>query len=116
MKAYKILLVDDDPFILACTGKDLANEGYEVITAENGEKAIALLSTSTFDLVISDLVMDSIDGMTILKKAKALNPETLVIILTGYADVADSMRTTDATLSLNKDSEFYRFLESQRRA
>lgn len=91
MKKYKILLVDDDPFILRGTGKNLENRGYEVIPAGNGEKAIELLEQTSFDLVITDLVMDAIDGISVLEKAKKLSPETMVIILTGFGDMTSAI-------------------------
>ena len=101
MRKYKILLVDDDPFILRGTGKNLENRGYEVVQAENGEQAVELLERSTFDLVITDLVMDSIDGIGVLEKAKSVNPETMVIILTGFGDM------TSAVEALRHDADDY---------
>jgi len=79
--------VDDDPIITAGTGSDLEEKGYAVTTAESGEKAIELLNTSFFDLVITDLVMTPINGMEVLKKSKETHPETMVIILTGYGNM-----------------------------
>ena len=87
MRKYSILLVDDDPIITAGTGSDLEEKGYAVTTAESGEKAIELLNTSFFDLVITDLVMTPINGMEVLKKSKEIHPETMVIILTGYGNM-----------------------------
>jgi len=87
MRNYSILLVDDDPIITAGTGSDLEEKGYAVTTAESGEKAIELLNASSFDLVITDLVMTPINGMEVLKKTKEIDPETMVIILTGYGNM-----------------------------
>lgn len=84
---HNLLLVDDDPFILEGTGEDLKQNGYQVVRADSGEKAVWLLQREGFDLVITDLVMEKTDGIQVLKKAKDLNPETMVIILTGYADI-----------------------------
>ena len=83
-----ILLVDDDPFILKTIGNDLEGKGYKVTTADSGEKAIELLNKSTFDLVITDLVMGDIDGFQVLKTGKELKSEIMAIVLTGYSDVA----------------------------
>lgn len=101
MRKYSILLVDDDPFILTGVGQNLESEGYQVTTAESGEIALDLLNKSVFDLVISDLVMDKIDGIQVLKKAKKINPETMVIILTGYGDM------TSAIDALRLDADDY---------
>lgn len=99
MKKYSILLVDDDHFILTGIGQILESEGYQVATAENGEIAFELLEQTTYDLVITDLVMDRIDGIQVLKKAKEHNPDIMVIILTGYGDMTSAI---DA-LRLNAD-------------
>ena len=86
MKKHTILLVDDDPLITRGIGKNLEIKGYQVATADSGEKAFELLHKSPFDLVIADLVMEKIDGIQVLEKTKELNPETMVIIITGYGE------------------------------
>jgi len=96
MRKYSILLVDDDPLIIAGTGSDLEEKGYTVTTANSGEKAIEWLAKSSFDLVITDLVMTPMNGIDVLKKSKELNPETMVIVLTGFGDMAsviDALRS-----------------------
>ncbi|MBT6503125.1 MAG: response regulator [Deltaproteobacteria bacterium] len=95
MRKYSILLVDDDPIITAGTGSDLEEKGYEITTANSGEEAIELLNESSFDLVITDLVMAPINGIGVLKKSKEINPEMMAIILTGFGDmtsVIDALR------------------------
>ena len=101
MRKYSILLVDDDPFILTGIGQNLESEGYQVATAESGEFAFELLEKSPYDLVVTDLVMDKIDGIQVLKKAKESNPDTMVIILTGYGDM------TSAIDALRLDADDY---------
>lgn len=86
-----ILLVDDDLLILQTIGMALENEGYKVTTAESGEAAIDLLKKSHFDLLITDLVMDVVDGIFLLKKAKELIPEIKVIILTAYGSITSTI-------------------------
>ena len=88
---YNLLLVDDDPFILEGIGEDLENTGYQVTCVDSGEKAVKLLEKYTYDLVITDLVMDKTDGIQVLKKTKETNAETMVIILTGYGDVPSAI-------------------------
>jgi DNA-binding NtrC family response regulator len=87
MKKYNLLLVDDDPYILEGIGEDLESNGYKVTRASSGEAAVDLLGASHFDLVITDLVMESTDGIQVLKKTKELNSNIPVIILTGFGDV-----------------------------
>jgi len=91
MENYEILLVDDDPFILQSIGPALEKDGYTVATAESGGKAIEMISERNFDLVLTDLVMDPIDGIGVLKKAKETDPETMVIILTGFGDLISAI-------------------------
>jgi PAS domain S-box-containing protein len=95
MSTYKILLVDDDILILKTVGAFLQFQGYQLATADSGESAIALLKQEDFDLVITDMVMDPIDGLEVLKQAKARNPETMVMMMTGFGDITsviDSLR------------------------
>jgi len=101
MKAYEILLVDDDPFILKGVGKDLEAEGYRVTTADCGERAIEWLNKTRFDLVITDLVMGSVNGIDVVKKAKELHPESVAMILTGFGDM------TSAIEALRSDADDY---------
>ena len=87
MKEHRLLLVDDDPFILEGIGEDLESNGYQVTCASSGESAVELLESNHFDLVITDLVMASTDGIQVLKKTKELNSDIQVIILTGFGDI-----------------------------
>lgn len=91
MREYEVLLVDDDPFILRTVGPALESQGYHVTTAENGKEAVETMGRKDFDVVITDLVMNAVDGIAVLEKAKELNPETAVIILTGYADMESAI-------------------------
>jgi len=91
MRKYAILLVDDDPLITAGTGVDLEEKGYAVTMANSGEKAIEWLSNASFDLVITDLAMAPMNGIDVLKKSKELNPETMVIILTGFGNMTSAI-------------------------
>ena len=86
-----ILLVDDDPLILKNISMLLEWEGYTVIRAESGEKALAAMEASAFDLVITDLVMAKVDGMAVLEHSKWRYPDAMVIMLTGYADMKAAM-------------------------
>ena len=87
MKEHRLLLVDDDPFILEGIGEDLESNGYQVTRASSGESAVELLESNHFDLVITDLVMANTDGIQVLKKTKELNSDIQVIILTGFGDI-----------------------------
>ena len=91
MRKNEILLVDDDPLVLESIGIVLENKGYEVKTAENGEKALKRIAKEHFDLVLSDLVMDKVDGITVLKYAKGKHPDLKVILLTAYGSLTSTI-------------------------
>jgi len=89
---HRLLIVDDDRMILKALALTLTEAGYSVETADSGTSAVSILDARLFDLVITDLVMDEIDGIGVLKKAKEKNPETSVIILTGYGDLNSAVK------------------------
>jgi two-component system response regulator PilR (NtrC family) len=63
----------------------LTKEGYQVSLAASGEEAFKVLENNSFDLTITDIRMQDIDGIDVLKKAKALNPESVVIMISAFA-------------------------------
>jgi len=87
----KILIVDDEELILNSLGLELEGEGYEVSLAADGEEAIAILRENYFDLIITDLMMEGLNGLEVLKVAKQIDPEIAVVILTGYGEVASAI-------------------------
>lgn len=91
MEKKAILLVDDEAIILKSLGANLTAEGYRVTTAESGETAIAEMEQGRFDLVITDLVMEGIDGIHVLKQARKIAPALPVIILTGHGDMTSAI-------------------------
>lgn len=109
MKRYHLLLVDDDPFILEGIGDNLESNGYQITRASSGEMAVRLIESGNFDLVITDLIMASTDGIKVLQKAKQINPEIQVIILTGYGDIESAIEA----LRNNADDYLLKPCESQ---
>ncbi|SPP99611.1 Response regulator [Candidatus Sulfobium mesophilum] len=87
----KILIVDDDEINLLLTKLELSDELWEVITASNGQEAMELFEIEKPDVVIVDVVMPGIDGITLLKKMKQIRPETPAAIFTGYDQKALSL-------------------------
>jgi two-component system, NtrC family, response regulator AtoC len=80
-----ILIVDDDELILnMLTGFFAQLAEYEVATAINGEDALSKYVPGRFDLVISDLMMPDMDGLTLLKELMAIDDKVLFILITGY--------------------------------
>jgi len=87
-----ILLIDDDPEMLWVFSKILKAEGYTVITADGGKKALTEIEEERPDLVILDMVMPEIDGIQTLKKAKKIDKNLLVIILTAYGSIESAVK------------------------
>lgn len=70
--AKKIMIVDDSPSVLAILDDMLVDLGYEVTAADNGKQACGLLETTRFDLIITDLTMPVMDGITFAQTAKQM--------------------------------------------
>nr|WP_320012863.1 response regulator [uncultured Desulfobulbus sp.] len=88
MNTMSILVADDDPVIRRLFEKRLADEGYEVTVAEDGIQAARLLDLSTYDVVITDLVMPGdIGGIELLNLAKEQSIEIEVIVITAHSSV-----------------------------
>jgi len=83
----KILIVDDEKIAIRNLQHILKKEGYLVKSTTSGQNALKMLSNEAFDVVLTDLKMEKVDGMQILKRTKELYPETEVIMITGYATV-----------------------------
>ena len=84
-ETYSILVVDDEMSMRELLQLMLDKEGYQVTLAASGEEALKVLENNTFDLVITDIRMQDIDGIDVLKKAKALSPESVVIMISAFA-------------------------------
>ena len=87
MKTAQILVVDDEEIARDNVSYMLKKAGHDVFSAENGERALALLKEREFDLVLTDLRMRGKNGLDVLAESKIRWPETEVIMVTGYADV-----------------------------
>jgi len=84
--ARHILVVDDQELIRQLLAEVLTKEGYDVTLASNGEEAIKLLRSDTFDLVISDSDLPGVGGLEVVEEAKRIDPECPVIVISGYRD------------------------------
>ncbi len=84
MKQERILVVDDEALVRETIRVNLMEAGYDVVEARNGLEGVRQFQNGAIDLVISDLVMDEMDGLGVLKEVKKISPDTPVIIITGY--------------------------------
>jgi two-component system NtrC family response regulator len=83
----RVLLVDDDRSFLEVMAFLLEEEGYEVVRAKNGGEALDRVQAGPFPVMVTDLKMPGMDGLTLLKKAHGLAPNLLVIVTTAFGDM-----------------------------
>lgn len=83
----RILIIDDEEMALSNLEHVLKKQGYEIFTADSGPKGLNLVRSNSFDVVLTDLKMEKIDGMQILEECHQRHPATEVIMITGYATV-----------------------------
>ena len=88
----KILIVDDEQIALRNLEHVMQKEGYTVVGTHRGPNALKLIEEQWFDVVLTDLKMEKVDGMQILKKCKDLYPDTEVIMITGYASIQSAIQ------------------------
>ncbi len=93
MHNINILVVDDEPLVRRSLSEFLTLEGYSVTTASNGKEALEQLKNSVPDIVISDMKMPEMDGVTLLRKLKKEYPQVNVIIMTGYGSIESAVET-----------------------
>ena len=91
MEKYKILIVEDERITLRNLEYILKKEGYEVTSTTSGVNALKLLQEEKFDLVLTDLKLEKVDGIEILEKCKEVEPDTEVIIITAYATISSAI-------------------------
>ena len=88
-RPLRILAVDDDPIVLLNTATVLADMGHEVLQAESGEAALALLAEHDVDLLLTDYAMPLMCGGDLVERARQGQPDLKVIVVSGYADVPE---------------------------
>src|SRR5947208_1712300 len=83
----RVLIVDNDEALARAMEESLAKVGYECIVATSGPEGARKIETDTFDIVVTDLVMNDVDGMEILSRSRQALPDAEVILVTGDATV-----------------------------
>ena len=82
-----VLLVEDEPMVRSVAERALTRHGYTVITADNGEDALAIIAKNEpIDLLISDVVMPGMDGPTMVREARQSRPDLKILFMSGYAE------------------------------
>ncbi|HEY7350920.1 MAG TPA: response regulator [Ktedonobacterales bacterium] len=87
----RILVVDDEPGVLTTIQAILKMEGYDVRGAASGHDALNILREQAFDLILTDLRLGSDDGLEMLAELRKLAPDTVAIVLTGYASLESAI-------------------------
>jgi DNA-binding NtrC family response regulator len=96
----KLLIVDDERIALRNLEHVMKKEGYDVTGTQSGPNAVKLLEEQQFDVVLTDLRMEKVDGMQILRKCRELYPDAEVVMITGYA-------TLESAVEAMKHGAFY---------
>lgn len=86
LPAEQILIVDDEAIVLAAISHLLKHEGYEVLTAQNGEEALKILKEKKIDLILCDNQMPGIEGIEVLRQAFDLNPLSVRLLFSAHTD------------------------------
>ena len=92
----KVLITDDDGDLRELLTEAVRNWGYAVSVAKDGDEALRRLRMDRYDIVITDLMMPGMDGLTLLGKIKELDRDILVIIITGYATIETAVKAIEA--------------------
>ena len=90
-KKPRILVVDDELGICQSCVKILSKEGHQVDYALSGYDALKMMQESPFDLIVTDLKMSSMGGMEVLRRVKESYPDSMIIVITGYATVSSAV-------------------------
>jgi len=96
MDNANILVVDDEKDICMALNIILTKEGYTVEEAYNGEQAVDRIKKENFDIVMTDIKMEKMDGFEVLKQAQQISPETSVIMMTAFASVVSAVEAMRA--------------------
>jgi DNA-binding NtrC family response regulator len=94
MSLARVLVVDDEPSYRAAVSRYLTNNSYQVSAAESAERAVELLMSNRFDLVITDLKMHSMSGLDLIDKMKEIAPSAATIVMTAYATIDTAIEAT----------------------
>jgi DNA-binding NtrC family response regulator len=92
----RVLIVDDEPDVVANWSRLLGRDDYACVTATDGERALALLESERPEIVLTDLKMPRVDGMQVLTRALELDPDVVVVMITGHGSVESAVEAMRA--------------------
>jgi DNA-binding NtrC family response regulator len=113
----KVLVVDDEPGIRSLLDTLLRRKGYAVVLADGGRKGLELFRRERPDVIVLDLKMPEMDGVTVLQQIRSLNPDQPVIILTGAGtpEREQQVRTLGVTEFVEKEFSLHRLGDALKR-
>lgn len=91
-KKIAILIVDDEESVRESLNLWFTEDGYRVECAENAKKALSILESDVFDIILTDLKMPGMDGLELLQRIKALNKDSIIIVMTAFATVDTAVK------------------------
>jgi DNA-binding NtrC family response regulator len=94
--AYKALVIDDDLATLEFMKFQLKDEGFEVTTAERGQRALDFVRETEFDIILTDLNLPDLNGIEMVKQSKQISPDTEIIMITGFGSMEKAIEATKA--------------------
>lgn len=100
----KILVVEDEKNLRTLYQQNLIEEGYQVMVAENGQKALEMVNYENIDLAILDIKMDAMNGIEVLKKIMEVNKNIKVILNSAYSTYKSDFSTWSADAYIIKSS------------
>lgn len=116
--APRVLIIDDEGTLLEYLSKRLSREGFLVLTADSGEKALEMAQRQVLDVAVVDLKMPGMDGVETQKRLKQIQPFMQCIVLTGHGSIQTALESgkQDAFQYLLKPADYAQLLEAIRGA
>src|SRR5262245_17791541 len=91
-ESVRVLIIDDEEFHAETVAESLERVGYECVVATSSSAGARKIESQEFDVVLTDLKMDGMDGLAILRKAKQELPDSEVVVITGHGDVKTAVQ------------------------
>lgn len=91
--AGRLLIIEDEETLRESLKRVFSAEGYDVVTAADGETALTMLDAGSYDLLLTDILLPGMNGIELLKKCREINPEQMVIVMTAYASLETAVES-----------------------